>query len=381
MCATPGLLAGPQPRPFPDGRRSPAANLDASKKTCVQYSRAIERLGRNKVAKAIEFGRFLNELYDEYFAPQFSAAGVRLPKAQQPPYWKKWSSTLKEWGLNEKTLLSYRVLAKEAEISVELTEFSSITKAYREARCRRSERELAEAKRHLDETQAIAAMTADDRAISLGDVERGVKSLEQALDQRLRHVLAKDHLNAADDPEHARLVEELREKEELYERGRVAQGAPREVEEAAEGLRIAQRAAQRAGNSRPKFEVRFWLNDDGTLGYSYRNASGVVGDVGIFWRKASQLVDLPDAGSDAWKSALGGFVVRAVAAHAQKGLEFADAEDADGVAALMDQPTSADREAEHEAVREFLRESKRPEAAGIRASAPVSTNVTRPRSR
>ena len=69
-------------------------------------------------------------------SPLVTKYGRRLPKGQQPRYWKKWSSTVKQWGLNEKTLSNYRLLADEArdeDFAVKLAEFSLLTDAYRAA--------------------------------------------------------------------------------------------------------------------------------------------------------------------------------------------------------------------------------------------------------
>ena len=144
--------------------------LKKKKKMCLAYETEISGIGRDQVAKAIEYGRFLNELYDADFATRHED-GSRLPKGQQPRYWKKWSSTVKQWGLNEKTLSNYRLLADEArdeDFAVKLAEFSLLTDAYRAARRQRSERKLEKARSEYDHALGVVAdSSCADRAISL----------------------------------------------------------------------------------------------------------------------------------------------------------------------------------------------------------------------
>ena len=114
-------------------QKSNLPDLSAAKDRCLGFERQIAAIGRDKVAKAIEYGHYLNDLYDQYF----TAGGQ---------YHKQWVTEIEAWGLNRKTLDNYRLIASEAENMVDVTIFSSLTDAYEAARNCRKEREEAEAR-------------------------------------------------------------------------------------------------------------------------------------------------------------------------------------------------------------------------------------------
>ena len=326
--------------------------LGEKKKMCLAYETEISGIGRDQVAKAIEYGRFLNELYDADFATRHED-GRRLPKSQQPRYWKKWSSTVKQWGLNEKTLSNYRLLADEArdeDFAVKLAEFSLLTDAYRAARRQRSERRLEKAQSEYDHALEVADSSCADRAISLEEASREASQADRALDDQWHHSFVKIALGGSDEV-HDRLVKDAEAKRGRYERAQAANDSQRDAEVARQELEKAQRVAHATRAGRSECAVRFWANDDGTLGYAHRDGSGSVPGFDQLWRQVadSAFGALPEPGSTEWKSMLGRFVADAVIAHVQKGLVMAENGDTDAACALLGQVTSAETQAVRDA--------------------------------
>ena len=64
---------------------------------------------------------------------------------------------------------------------------------------------------------------------------------------------------------------------------------------------------QANGTGKSECAVRFWANDDGTLGYAHRDGAGTVTGFDQFWRQAADSAHgkLPEPGSAEWKSMLG----------------------------------------------------------------------------
>ena len=147
---------------------------------------------------------------------------------------------------------------------------------------------------------------------------------------------------------HDRLVKDAEAKRGRYERAQAANDSQRDAEVARQELEKAQRVAHATRAGRSECAVRFWANDDGTLGYAHRDGSGSVPGFDQLWRQVADSVsrDLPEPGSAEWKSMLGRFVADAVIAHVQKSLAMAEKGDADGACALFGQMTSAETQAE-----------------------------------
>ena len=268
---------------------------------------------------------------------------------------------VKEWGLNEKTLSNYRLLADEAaqdeDFAVTLTEFSLLTDAYRAARKQRSERQLEEAQREYDYALEEADRLCADRAIPLEETRREASQAKQALEDHWHRAFEKIAAGGSDEV-HDRLAKDAKAKREKYERARAAHDAQEKAETARQKLEKAQRSAQGVRSGRSECEVRFWMNDDGTLGYAHRNGTGSVTDFEKLWRQAadSAFGKLPEPGSAEWKSMLGRFVADAVIAHVKKGLAMAENGDTDAACALLGQMTSAENQATMDSVASYLKD-------------------------
>lgn len=115
--------------------------LDEFFSRCHDFESSLILIGKDKVAKAAEYGRHLNEGYEKYFT-------------RGKPYWKQWVEKVRERGLNERSLERYRLIASEINFD-NLSEFSGIVAAFRAATA-------SKAIRRATEIRAEASALPDD---------------------------------------------------------------------------------------------------------------------------------------------------------------------------------------------------------------------------
>ena len=188
---------------------------------CRAFEKELGQIGRHKVAKAAEYGAYLNALYERQFSPGKARAG-------------DWTETVEAWGLVPFTLEKYRLIA--AEIPTDSGNLTSIGDAVNAARAVRKMRQAAEA----------AAKAEADRAEAERLVEEARKTEEAA-------ALVEEERQAKEAAaERARL-----EAEEAVqaERERLEHEAADRAEAAAEANRKAEEAAAQAISDREKAEA------------------------------------------------------------------------------------------------------------------------------
>ena len=83
----------------------------------VALAGRVGQIGRHKVAKAAEYGAFLNDLYERHF----TKGGA---------YWKQWNAKIEEWGLNRGVLARYQLIAAELKNRMGAIQFSEFDESY-----------------------------------------------------------------------------------------------------------------------------------------------------------------------------------------------------------------------------------------------------------
>lgn len=189
---------------------------------CRVFEKDILLIGRHKVAKAAEYGAYLNELFERYFT-------------EGKPYWKEWAERVDAAGLNRGVLARYQLIA--AEIVRPGEQFSSIDDAYEAARAAKAERQAREQEAEAERKRAAAAEAEAKRQ----EEEEAAAQAEEA--RRETEAAA----------ERARL--EAEEAEDAAERDRLAREAREAAEAAAEADREAQEARDRAERERERAET------------------------------------------------------------------------------------------------------------------------------